>query len=127
MIDEATIATAVRLLHSAAPEALVILVGSYARGNATEQSDLDLLVVKQCIGHRRMETSRLKAIARRAGVDVDVLVTDQQTFDQWCHTPGMIHHMPPCASRPFPAIDFGISVPQFRADQIHNSKPSTNI
>jgi len=127
MIDEATIARAVALLQSAAPEALVILFGSYARANPTEQSDLDLLVVKPCIGHRRMETTRLKAIARRAGVPVDVLVADQETFDQWCQTSGMIRPVPPCAGRPFPVVDFGIPIAQFRADKLHNRKSSTDI
>jgi UTP:GlnB (protein PII) uridylyltransferase len=51
MIDDATIARAAGLLQKAAPEALLILIGSYARRNPNEHSDLDLLVVKPLIGN----------------------------------------------------------------------------
>jgi predicted nucleotidyltransferase len=122
MIDDATIARAAGLLQKAAPEALVIIIGSYARGNPNEHSDLDLLVVKPLIGHRRFETTRLNAIARRAGVRVDVLLAEQETFDQWCQTPGMILPLTPCGGHRLPAVDFGILVSEFRSNQVHKTE-----
>ena len=59
VIDESTIAWAVRLLREAAPNADVFLFGSYARGEAKEESDLDLLVVEPDVGCRRNEIAHL--------------------------------------------------------------------
>ena len=49
MLDEAGIAAIVNLLRAAAPDAEVFLFGSYARGAATDRSDLDLLVVEPIV------------------------------------------------------------------------------
>jgi predicted nucleotidyltransferase len=45
MIDEATINQAVELLRQAAPGSTIIVFGSCARGQITEDSDLDILFV----------------------------------------------------------------------------------
>ena len=46
MFDDALIAEAARMLQAAAPEAQVLLFGSYARGEAGPDSDLDFLVIE---------------------------------------------------------------------------------
>jgi predicted nucleotidyltransferase len=47
MISEKTIQEAVELLRKAANPVRIILFGSYARGDITEESDLDFLVIEK--------------------------------------------------------------------------------
>ena len=61
-------AAAHRLAAAASRPATVIVLGSYARGDATEESDLDLLVVQPEVSDRAGEYLRLKAAVGRMGV-----------------------------------------------------------
>ncbi len=68
----------------------VILFGSYARGDAGEYSDLDLMVVEPVVADRAQEMLRLQEAVGWIGVDVDVLVYSEAEFEQrrnWCTTP----------------------------------------
>jgi predicted nucleotidyltransferase len=92
MIDEPTIAKTVELLRQAAPDATVILFGSYARGDATEDSDLDFLVVEPEVKDCFEEMVRLNDVLRPIEAPVDVLVTSQKDFDYWADTPGTVYY-----------------------------------
>ena len=61
-------AAAHRLAAAASRPATVIVLGSYARGDATEESDLDLVVVQPEVSDRAGEYLRLKAAVGRMGV-----------------------------------------------------------
>src|SRR5271157_4027203 len=74
MIDEATINKAVELLRQAAPDATIILFGSWARGEAKDDSDLDFLVVEPSFTSRHDEMVRLDDVLRPLDIPVDVLV-----------------------------------------------------
>lgn len=68
----------------------VILFGSYARGDAVENSDLDLIVVERDIADQGAEQIRLVAAIGILPVDVDVLVYSEDEFEKrknWCFTP----------------------------------------
>jgi len=79
-----TINRAAAMLLEAAPEGSeVILFGSYARGDATAESDLDFLVVEPLVPMRRAETVRLRRVLRPLGVSVDVLVVSRAGFEAW--------------------------------------------
>lgn len=68
----------------------VILFGSYARGDAGENSDLDIMVVEPVVADRALEMLRLQEAIGWIGVDVDVLVYSEAEFEQrrnWCSTP----------------------------------------
>lgn len=68
----------------------VILFGSYARGEAREGSDLDLMVIEDEIADVGGEMVRLQDAIGWLDVDVDVLVYSQADFDKrknWCSTP----------------------------------------
>ena len=90
MIDEATIREAVNRLQEAAPGARVILFGSYGRGDARADSDLDFLVIEPEVDGRHDEMVRLRQVLRPMRIPVDVLVTSRSVFQQWCDTPGTI-------------------------------------
>ena len=82
MISEQTIQQAARLLGEAAKPAKVILFGSYARGDAQEDSDLDFLVIEQELHDNFHEMVRLRQVLRPLRVPVDVLVYSQAEIDQ---------------------------------------------
>ncbi len=70
MISEQTINHAAMLLGEAAKPARVILFGSYARGDAGENSDLDFLVVEPTLQDKFGEMVRLRQILRPLRVPV---------------------------------------------------------
>lgn len=107
MIDQATIANAVAVLQKAAPGAKIMLFGSYARGDATEESDLDLLVVEPQLGSRREEMTRLNRVLQPLGIPVDIIVISQQTYDKWAQIRNAITTLPAQPKRSYQAINFG--------------------
>lgn len=103
MISEATIAEAVKLLQRAAPRARIILFGSYARGSAREDSDLDFLVVEPEVKSRRAEMVRLRDVLRPLRIPVDVLVVSQKTFEEWADAAGTVLYEAAHSGRAFDA------------------------
>lgn len=89
MASEQVIEQAGRLLAGAvrAP-ARVILFGSHARGEATPDSDLDLLVIQRDMESRRAERVRLRGTLRGLGVPIDLVVLSQRHVDDWGEVKG---------------------------------------
>ena len=90
MISEETIRRAVELLKGAASPSRIILFGSYARGDARENSDLDFLVTQPVVTARRREMVRLSDVLRPLRVPADVLVTSDRVFEEWRNIPGTV-------------------------------------
>jgi predicted nucleotidyltransferase len=90
MISEKTIQEAVELLIKAANPVRIILFGSYARGDVTEESDLDFLVIEKELKGRRMETVRLRDVLSPLRIPVDVLVISEKTYQDWKDLPGTV-------------------------------------
>jgi predicted nucleotidyltransferase len=82
MISEQTILQAAQLLGEAAKPAKVILFGSYARGDAREDSDLDFLVIEPELNDKFSEMVRLRQVLRPLKVAADVLVYSQAEINQ---------------------------------------------
>lgn len=81
-----------RIVSAASQPSKVILFGSYARGDAGEHSDLDIMVVEPVVADRALKMLRLQQAIGWIGVDVDVdvLVYSEAEFEQrknWCSTP----------------------------------------
>jgi len=92
MISDETIAEAItRLVKSAHPQK-IILFGSYARGDAGKQSDLDFLVVQKEVKGRRREMVHLQDILRSMRIPVDILVVSESGFSEWEDVPGTVFH-----------------------------------
>ncbi len=88
MISTTTIQEAVQLLAEQTVVQRVILFGSYARGTAREDSDLDFLVIESGLKSRRAEMVRLRASLRSLGIPVDVMVADAEQYEAWKDQPG---------------------------------------
>lgn len=85
MLPEQTIQGAVERIVAAANPTRVILFGSYARGEANEDSDLDLMVVESAVVNRVREMARLRDAVGRMDIGVDVLVYSEAEFDERRH------------------------------------------
>ena len=91
VIDEGVIRQAVDLLLRAAPAgSKVILFGSYARGQADPESDLDFVVVEPVVKDVFGEMVRLREVLRPLRIAVDVLVVSAKTFEEWRDTPNTV-------------------------------------
>ena len=79
------------LLVKAATPKLIILFGSQARGDAAEDSDVDVMVVKEGVSDRAAEMVRLNRLLRSFEIPVDLLVVSAEKFNYWRDTPGNVY------------------------------------
>lgn len=77
-----------RLVAQADHPAKVILFGSYARGDADDASDLDLMVVERELPDKATEYLRLREAIGQTGVGVDLLLVSEQEFERRSLVPG---------------------------------------
>jgi len=72
----------------------VILFGSHARGDAKENSDVDVMVIEQepfsPQRSRRAEYSRLSTALREFPSALDILLYSQAEFDYWKDSPNHV-------------------------------------
>lgn len=92
MISQETIAQAVKIVVDAAHPIKIILFGSYARGDARDDSDLDLLVVERGPLSKRAEMVRLRDLIRPLRIPVDIIVISEEEFTDWAHLTGTVLH-----------------------------------
>ena len=90
-LPNAAISSLTELLVEAAKPRRIILFGSQARGDASEDSDIDIMVVEESIPDRLNEMVRLNRAVRTLGIAVDLLVVSEAQFDYWRDTPGNVY------------------------------------
>ncbi|WP_295429010.1 nucleotidyltransferase domain-containing protein [uncultured Thiodictyon sp.] len=88
MISQEQIDAAVRVLAQVADAQRILLFGSYARGDAGEDSDLDLLIIEPQVADRAAEMVRLRRALRPLRIPVDVLVYSADEVARWGGQPG---------------------------------------
>ena len=88
MLTDTQINTAVSRLAEVANPKQIVLFGSYARGDARDDSDLDLLVIENAVEDRAAEMVRLRRALRPLRIPVDVLVHSSADVDRWGGQPG---------------------------------------
>ncbi len=79
-----------RVAAAASCPATIIVFGSYARGNADQGSDLDLVVIEPELVDEAAEYLRLKAAVGRIGVGVDLLLFSRRDFERRSQVPGTL-------------------------------------
>ncbi len=89
MLDQQTIQSAVqRAVAAAHAPSRVIVFGSYARGDADEGSDLDLMVIERELPSKGEEMLRLSRAIGWIGKGVDVLVYSEEEYARRSQVPG---------------------------------------
>lgn len=88
MIPQERITAAIHALASDAAARRIVLFGSYARGDATEDSDLDFLVIEDEVVDRPGEMVRLRRLLRPLRVPADILVYSTEEVRRWGDQPG---------------------------------------
>ncbi len=88
MISQEKINLAAKLLMSSSAAVKVILFGSYARGDASESSDVDFLVVEKNVPSKVKAMVRLRRVLRPLQLPVDVMVVSEDDIKEWGQLPG---------------------------------------
>jgi len=93
-----------RLAAVASSPAKVILFGSYARGEANEESDVDLLVLQRDFSDRAQEYLRLAREAHSIAPNVAVILMKNEDYEwkslvggtlpYWASKEGLVLHEP---------------------------------
>ncbi len=81
-LDETLSHEIVRRILSVARPDRVIVFGSAATGEMTEDSDVDVLVLESQVGNRRDEASRIRASLSGLGIPFDVIVMATGRFEE---------------------------------------------
>ena len=69
----------------------IILFGSRARGDAREDSDFDICVLKNGISERRPVARKLYRALYGVGAPVELIVDTPETFDRFKDNPHLIY------------------------------------
>ena len=78
-----------QIVDVAQPEK-IILFGSYARGDANEDSDFDLLIIEREVTARRKESVRIRRALRPLRVPVDILVYSRDEVKRYGNIMGTV-------------------------------------
>lgn len=89
-VTPAKLDEAVRRLVAAAQPGKIILFGSHSRHRANEDSDVDLMVVREEVKDPAAESVQLRRVLKDIVMAVDLLVVSREQYDYWRDTPGNV-------------------------------------
>lgn len=92
MIDQNMIQRAVRRIVDATHPKRIILFGSYGRDQATEDSDLDLMIIQPRVEDQAAAMVDLRQLLGSMGMGVDVLVYSEAEYERRSRVPGTVHY-----------------------------------
>ncbi len=93
MLDKETMEEIVRRIVSVASPTRIILFGSHARGDADEDSDIDLMVVVgETESRRELAIEVMKALGDLT-IPTDVIVATDDIIDRYKEVPGVIYEV----------------------------------
>ena len=83
----------VDIIVSAVAPDKVILFGSYARGNYSKDSDIDILILKKGLKNERevMNDLYIKFFDRKISIPIDLIATDNEKYDKLSNDIGYIY------------------------------------
>lgn len=90
MLDEQSLQQVVERIVAAARPRRIILFGSYGRGEADTDSDLDITVIQSQVPNRYEEMIRLRKAIGNVGIGVDVLVYSEVEYERRSQVPGTV-------------------------------------
>lgn len=82
LIDNNTISNIVYRIATNAHPDKIFLFGSYATGQANEDSDIDLLVVKDTLEPRHKRSIEIQRLLKGSKLPVDILVYTNEEFER---------------------------------------------
>lgn len=91
MIDQRLLEEIVLRLQQTKPLKM-FLFGSQVTGNANDESDIDLLLVKDVVTSKIKEMNDARKLLRGLGKSFDVIVTTQEEFDFYRNQVNSVHH-----------------------------------
>ena len=92
MIDEQRLKQTVQHIVEAAKPSRVILFGSYGRNEATENSDLDLMIIQPHVENQIEEMIALRQILGPMGIGIDLLIYSEAEYERRSRVPGTVHY-----------------------------------
>ncbi len=91
-ITEEKIQALIKRIASAAQPQAIVLFGSYVRGQAQPDSDLDVLViVDDSVENCRAESVRLRRTLRGISMSMDIIVARRSDVERLRYTPGLLY------------------------------------
>ncbi len=97
--DEMIVTAGTALAAALPPRSRVILFGSHARGQATADSDLDLLVIEPDVRHTAAESVRLRRVLLGIPAAIDVVVVSEEVARRRSAVPGTMVERALCEGR----------------------------
>jgi predicted nucleotidyltransferase len=91
-ITEQLILEAAKRLGEAAPGSQIVLFGSNARGEATEHSDVDFLVIEPRVSNGAEESVRLRRALWGMRIPTDIIVVSREFAEQYRNVRGSLVH-----------------------------------
>jgi predicted nucleotidyltransferase len=91
MIDQGLLKEIVSRLQQTKPTRMY-LFGSQAMGTADDESDIDLLLVKDAVTSKIKEMNAARKLLRGLGKSFDVIVTSREEFDFYRNQVNSVHH-----------------------------------
>ena len=88
MISAEVLQHAIDLVAADGKPTRIVLFGSHARGDARDDSDIDLLVIENEVEDRAREMVGLRRLLRPLRVPADILVYSEEEVERWGHQPG---------------------------------------
>jgi predicted nucleotidyltransferase len=88
---EETLKTIVKIIVETVDPDRIILFGSRSRKGWSDDSDYDILVIKEGVYHRRRLTQEIYRALSGVPVAIDIVLETPERLARYCDTPGLVY------------------------------------